>query len=126
VSLPLRLTALQVLLAATAAWPALRLGGRTGLQSMLLAAGMSWLVVVASYFVLGIAFRRLAETQVVIVVGGFLVRFALLFALLALVAKTLTLDLGHVVLWLVGFYMVLVVAEAWSLSRPPARRPPEV
>ena len=124
--LALRLTVLQAVLAAAAAWPALHFGGPGGLQSMLLAAGLSWLAVVASYLALAAAFRRVAQLQVVIVVGGFLVRFAVLFALLALVAKTLRVDIGQIVLWLVGFYMVLVVAEAWSLSRPASRRPPEV
>jgi len=117
---------LQVVLGAAAAWPALHFGGPSGLKSMLLAAGMSWLAVVASYLALAFAFRHVAQLQVVIVVGGFVVRFAVLFALLALVAKTMTVDVGQIVLWLVGFYMVLVVAEAWSLSRPAARRPPEV
>ena len=125
-ALPLQLTLLQGVLAAAAVWPALRFGGRAGLQSMLLAAALSWLAVVASYLALGLAFRRVAPLQVVIVVGGFVVRFAVLFALLALVGKTLAVDLGQIVLWLVGFYMVLVVAEAWSLSRGAARRPPEV
>jgi heme/copper-type cytochrome/quinol oxidase subunit 1 len=124
--LPLQLTVLQVVLGGAAAWPALRFGGRAGLQSMLLAAGLSWLAVVASYVVLGLTLRRVAHFHVVVVVGGFLVRFALLFALLALVSKTLPVDLGQIVLWLVGFYMVLVVAEAWSLSRGTTRRSPEV
>jgi hypothetical protein len=123
--LPLQLTVLQVVLGAAAAWPALRFGGRAGLQSMLLAAGLSWLAVVASYVALALTLRRVAQFQVVIVVAGFVVRFAMLFALLALVAKTLTVDLNQIVLWLVGFYMVLVVAEAWSLSRSAARRRPE-
>ncbi len=105
-------------------WPALRFGGRTGLQSMLLAAGLSWLAVVASYVALVLTLRRVAQFQVVIVVGGFLLRFAMLFALLALVSKMLPVDLGQIVLWLVGFYMVLVVAEAWSLSRSAARQRP--
>lgn len=125
-ALPLQLTLLQAMLGAAAAWPALHFGGRTSLQSMLLAAGLSWLAVVASYVALGLTLRRVAHFHVVIVVGGFLVRFAMLFGLLALVSKLLPVDLGEIVLWLVGFYMVLVVAEAWSLSRTSARRPPEV
>jgi len=59
------------------------------------------------------------------VVGGFLVRFAVLFGLLTLVSKTLPVNLNHLVLWLVSFYMVLVVVEAWRLSadmRAPRRR----
>ncbi len=122
--LPLQLTLLQAVLCAAAVWPALRFGGRTGLQSMLLAAGLSWLAVVASYVALVLTLRRVAHFQVVIVVGGFLLRFAMLFALLALVSKMLPVDLGQIVLWLVGFYMVLVVAEAWSLSRSAARQRP--
>jgi hypothetical protein len=110
------LTALQAGLVALAAYPAQALGGRAGLEAMLLGAGLAWMAVVASYVGIVLAFRRAALLPVVIVVGGFLVRFALLFGLLWLVARTTTIDLGRLVIWIVGFYMVLVVAEAWSLA----------
>jgi hypothetical protein len=34
-------------------------------------------------------------------------------------------DLGQLVIWLVAFYMVLVVAEAWSLAAGTRGRQPE-
>lgn len=116
IRLPLQLTAIQFGLCALLAYPAYRLGGRDGLQNMLLAAGLSWATVVASYIGLVSVFRKAKSIQMVVVVGGFLVRFAVLFGLLTLVSKTLPVNLNHLVLWLVSFYMVLVVAEAWSLS----------
>lgn len=112
-------------LVAAAAYPAYRLGGRESLQGMLLGAGLSWMTVVASYTGLVLAFPRAKQLQLLIVVGGFLVRFATLFALLALISKTTTVNLSQLVIWLVGFYVVLVVAEAWTLAGSPAPRRPE-
>jgi len=122
---PLLLTGIQLALCALAAYPAYRLGGRESLRSMLLGAGLGWATVVASYVVLAAAFRRARQIQVPIVVGGFVVRFAMLFGLLALVSKMLVVDLGQLVIWLVAFYMVLVVAEAWSLASDTGGRKPE-
>ena len=48
-----------------------------------------------------------------IVVLGLLV----LFGLLAWIARTVAVDLSQLVLWLVSFYLVLVIAEAWELSK---------
>jgi hypothetical protein len=121
----LLLTAVQLGLCALLAYPAYRLGGRDALQNMLLGAGLSWATVVASYIGLVTVFRKAKSIQMVVVVGGFLVRFAVLFGLLTLVSKTLPVNLNHLVLWLVSFYMVLVVVEAWRLSadmRAPRRR----
>jgi len=112
-------------LCALAAYPAWRFGGRESLQSMLLGAGLGWATVVASYLVLVTAFRRVRQLQVLIVVGGFVVRFAMLFGLLALVSKLFVVDLGQLVIWLVAFYMVLVVTEAWSLASSGRARQPE-
>jgi hypothetical protein len=92
---------------------------------MLLGAGLGWATVVASYLVLATAFRRARQIQVPIVIGGFVVRFAMLFGLLALVSKLFVVDLGQLVIWLVAFYMVLVVAEAWSLASGTRGRQPE-
>jgi hypothetical protein len=110
------LTWITLGLTALAAYPALRLGGREGLQNLGLGAGLAWVTVVATYLGLVLTFRRVKSIQMLVVVGGFLVRFAVLFGLLTLVSKTLTVNLNHLVLWLVGFYMVLVVAEAASLA----------
>jgi hypothetical protein len=99
-----------------AAYPALRFGGREGLQSMLMGAALGWVTIVGSYAAMLLACRNVKHFAVAIVLGGFIVRFALVFALLALISKTLAVDLGPLVLWLVCFYMVLVVAEAVMLA----------
>jgi hypothetical protein len=88
---------------------------------MLLGAGLSWMTVVASYLGLLLAFRNVKQIQAVIVLGGFVVRMVMLFGLLALIAKTLTVNLNQLVIWLVTFYLVLVVAEAWMLVNTPRR-----
>jgi hypothetical protein len=82
---------------------------------MLVGAALSWLAVVASYIGLLVAFRNVKQFAMLIVLGGFLVRITMLIGLLAWVSRTLAVDLGPVVLWIVGFYMVLVVAEAYTL-----------
>jgi hypothetical protein len=103
-------------LSALAAYPAYRLGGRESLQSMLLGAGWSLMTIVLSYLILAFAFRNAKQIQMVIVVGGFVVRVAMLFGLLALIARTLVVNLNQLVIWMVSFYMVLVVVEAWELA----------
>lgn len=104
------------MLCALTAYPVLRFGGREGLQSMLLGAALGWVTIVGSYGAMLVACRNVKHFAVAIVLGGFVVRFAILFALLALISKTLAVDLGQLVLWLVCFYMVLVVVEAAMLA----------
>ena len=103
-------------LAALAAYPAYRLGGRESLQSMLFGAGLALTTIVASYLVLVTAFRGAQRIQMVIVLGGFVLRVAMLFGLLALIARMVAVDLGQLVIWLVSFYVVLVIVEAWELA----------
>jgi hypothetical protein len=98
------------------AYPAFRFGGLEGLQSMLLGAALSWLTIVASYFALSLAFRNTPQFAVIVVIGGFLVRLGALFGLLRLISKTMPIDLAHLVLWTVSFYLVLVTAEAYTLA----------
>lgn len=94
---------------------------------MLLGAGLSWMTVLTSYAAIVLVFRNAKQLQMVIVLGGFLVRMLMLFGLLTLIAKTMLVNLNQLVLWLVGFYLVLVVVEAWTLSNQTrARRIPEV
>jgi len=114
-ALPLQLIGIQTALCALAAYPAYRFGGQASLQLMLLGAVLSCATVVASYTILVLAFRHVRQLQVVIVVGGFLIRFVILFGALTVISKTLVVDLGQLVIWIVVFYMVLVVAEAWFL-----------
>jgi hypothetical protein len=113
--LPLRLVGIQAALCALAAWPAERFTGRDGLWEMLLAAALASTAVVASYLGLVLAFPRVKSQQMMIATGGFALRFAILFLLLVLVSKTLAVDLGRIVVWMVGFYMVLVISEAWFM-----------
>jgi hypothetical protein len=111
-------------LCALVAYPAYRFGGQESLRIMLLGAALSCATVVASYTFLVLAFRHVRQIQVLIVVGGFVMRFAILFGALMFISKTFVVDLGQLVIWLVGFYMVLVVAEAWFLvSGSAAKRP---
>lgn len=115
---------IAVALGALAAYPTYRLGGREGLQSMLFGAALSWLTIVASYVILTFAFRTAKELHVIIVVGGFVVRIAILFGLLKLISYAFVVNLGQLVLWMVSFYLVLVVAEAWELAQESRTRPP--
>ena len=92
---------------------------------MLLGAGLSWMTVIASYLGLMLAFRNVKQIQVLIVLGGFLVRLLMLFGILSVIAKTMTVNLNALVIWLVSFYLVLVIAEAYMLSSSTARRRPE-
>ena len=116
-TLPLRLTLLAGALAGLAAYPAYALGGRESLFSMLMGASLSCLTIVLSYWILILAFRNVQQIQVLIVIGGFVVRLVVLFGLLAWIARTVAVDLSQLVLWLVSFYLLLVIAEAWELSR---------
>ena len=119
--IPLRLTLIAIGLGLLAALPAYRLGGIDALRSLAVGAGLSWLAVLASFVGLSLAFRP-RWSPAVIVLGGFVIRLMLLFGLLAMVARLWVVNLAHVVLWLVGFYVVLVVAEAVFLTAPERRR----
>ena len=90
---------------------------------MLFGAGLSLLTIVASYLVLSYTFRNATRIQMLVVLGGFVLRVAMLFGLLALAARTLVVDLDQLVIWLVSFYLVLVVAEAWELAEETRTRP---
>lgn len=119
--IPLRLTLIAIGLGLLAAVPAYRLGGEEALRSLAVGAGLSWFAVLASFIGLSLASKP-QWSPAVIVLGGFVVRLALLFGLLAIVARLWVVNLAHVVLWLVGFYVVLVVAEAVFLTAPERRR----
>ena len=115
--LPVRLTAIAVALGALAAYPAYRVGGRESLQSLCVGAALSWMTIVVSYLILTIAFRTAKQLQVIIVVGGFVMRVVILFGLLKIVSYVLVVNLSQLVLWMMGFYLVLVMAEAWELAQ---------
>lgn len=93
---------------------------------MLLGGALSWMTIVASYLILSFAFRTAKQLQVIIVVGGFVVRIVILFGLLRLISYALVVNLNQLVLWMMSFYLVLVVAEAWELAQEGrTSRPPE-
>ena len=103
------------------AFPAYRVGGMDALRSLAVGAGLSWFAVLASYIGLSLAFRG-RSSPAILVLGGFVVRLAMLFGMLSLVSRLWRVNLAHVVLWLVSFYVVLVVAEAVFLTAPARRR----
>ena len=93
---------------------------------MLLGAGLSWMTITLSYLLLAWVWRRSRQLQVALVTAGFLVRVVLLFGLLAWIARTFVVNLNQLVLWLVGFYFVLVVVEARELAAAERQRSREV
>lgn len=92
---------------------------------MALGAALSLVTIVVSYLLLSWAFRQSRQLQSIIVLGGFVVRVALLFLFLSIVARTMAVKLEEVVIWLVSFYLVLVVAEARELAAEARREHPE-
>ena len=92
---------------------------------MVLGAALSLVTIVISFLLLSFAFRRSRQLQSIIVLGGFVLRVALLFLFLSLVSRTMAVELEEVVLWLVSFYLVLVVVEARELAAEARRGNPE-
>ncbi len=92
---------------------------------MLLGAALSLMTIVLSYLLLSWVFRRSRQLQVALVLGGFVVRLITLFGLLSWFARSVSLDLNQLVLWLIGFYLVLVVAEARELAATQRKRTAE-
>ncbi len=87
-------------------------------------AGLSLAAIVGGYWLAQIVFRGPDPFATKLVVGGFVIRLSLLFFLTAVAVTTIGLDLASFVLWLVGFYFVLIVVEAWLLGRPAPERAP--
>lgn len=92
---------------------------------MALGAALSLVTIVISFWLLSFAFRKSRQLLAIIVLGGFVLRVALLFLFLSLVARTMAVELDEVVIWLVSFYLVLVVAEARELAAESRRGTPE-
>ena len=114
---PIRIALLAVTLAAAAAVPTTILGGVDALSMMGLGAGLGLAIVLGGYYCVQLAFRGPDRYAVKLVVGGFVVRLGLLFAALAVLAAATDIPVSRFVLWLVAFYFVLVLAEAWILAR---------
>lgn len=83
---------------------------------MSIGAAASVVTIITSYWILSLVFRNARQFQTTIVVGGFVLRLIIFFALLQLVARMLVTDLEQVVLWMVSFYFLLVILEAWWLA----------
>lgn len=115
--IPATLALVTVALAGLLAIPTGLMGGREALLMMTVGAGVGLGTVVLGYWIAGLAFRGPDRFATKLVVGGFVVRMVLLFvALAALVAGT-DLEPSRFVLWLVSFYFVLIMVEAYLLAR---------
>jgi hypothetical protein len=79
-------------------------------------AGTALTVVLVGYGIVVAALRGPDRMAVQTVVGGFMVRMALLVLCLIGLSK-IGLKLEAFVLWLIAFYVALVLAEAWVLAR---------
>jgi hypothetical protein len=97
--------------------PAALMGGADALAMVGVGAGLALLTVLGGYAAARLAFRGPDRYAVKLVVGGFVVRLVLLVLLLAALVAFTGLDPARFVLWLVTFYFVLVLAEAWLLAR---------
>lgn len=84
---------------------------------MSLGAGLALVVVLGGWWIARLAFRGPDVFATKLVVGGFIVRMAMLvLAMFALIAVT-DIEPGRFVLWLVSFYFALILVEGWILAR---------
>ena len=88
-------------------------------------AGAGLAIVVGGYWCAQLAFRGPDAYAVKLVVGGFLIRLALLAMTLAVFGLVTDISPARFVLWLIAFYFLLVMAEAWILARESASAPKE-
>jgi hypothetical protein len=115
--IPPTLILLTVALAGIATIPTSLIGGTEAVAMMGVGAGAALLTVLGGYYCVQLAIRGPDRFAVKLVVGGFLIRLVLLMlTLVALVALT-GIEPSRFVLWLVGFYIALVMAEAAILAR---------
>jgi hypothetical protein len=84
---------------------------------MALGGGVALFAVVGGWWIARFAFRGPDVFATKLVVGGFLVRVVLLACVMTLLVTAAGLDPARFVLWLVAFYFVLLLAEAWILAR---------
>jgi len=119
--LPSRIPAILILttvaLAGAAAIPTMLIGGTEAVGMMAVGAGLGLFAVLGGYYCNRLVFRGPDRYAVKIAVGGFLVRIALLILSLFLVVRLTGARPERFVLWLVAFYVILVMAEAWVLAR---------
>jgi hypothetical protein len=115
--LPTLLSGVTLTIAALAAIPTTLLGGIEAVSMLALGAGLGLASVLGGYFCSALAFRGPDRYATKLVVGGFLIRMALLFALVAAIVSATGIEPSRFILWLVCFYFVLVMVEAWILAR---------
>jgi hypothetical protein len=115
--IPAALALITIALAGLLAIPTGLLGGTEAVLMMSVGAGVGLGVVVLGYWIAALAFRGPDRFATKLVVGGFVVRMLLLFAALAALVAGTDLDPSRFVLWLVSFYFVLIMVEAFLLAR---------
>ncbi|MCA9729216.1 MAG: hypothetical protein KC729_16130 [Candidatus Eisenbacteria bacterium] len=108
-------------MAAILAIPTGLVGGADAVVMMAIGAGVGLATVVAGYYVARFAFRGPDRFATKLVVGGFMVRMVLLFGAMAALMAATDLDPSRFVLWLVTFYFVLILVEAFLFARSGTR-----
>ena len=111
------LAMITVVLAGLLAIPTGLMGGGDAVLMMIVGAGVALGVVVFGFWIAALAFRGPDRFATKLVVGGFVVRLFLLFVALAGIVAGTDLDPSRFVLWLVSFYFVLIMVEAFLLAR---------
>ena len=104
-------------LAGIAAIPTSLIGGTDAVVMMGVGAGAGLATVLGGYYCMQLAFRGPDRFAVKLVVGGFLMRLVLLMLTLVALVTLAKIEPSRFVLWLVGFYVALVLAEAVILAR---------
>ena len=106
-------------LAAITALPTALLGGADAVLMMAIGAAASLVTVLGAFWLAQLAFRGPDRFATKLVVGGFVTRVILLFAVAAALVAVAGLEPAAFVLWLVAFYFAQIVVEAWLLARLP-------
>jgi len=115
--IPATLAILTIALAGLLAIPTGLMGGIDAVLMMTVGAGVGLATVVLGFWIAAFAFRGPDRFATKLVVGGFVVRMFLLFVALAALIGSTDLDPSRFVLWLVSFYFVLIMVEAFLLAR---------
>lgn len=115
--IPLILTVTWIALTTAAALATLPIAGTEGLSLLLLGSGTALVAVIGGWYVAQLAFRGPDVFATKLVVGGFLVRLILLALTMTALVLVTGVEPARFVLWLVTFYFVLILVEAWLLAR---------
>lgn len=117
--IPTILAVVTLGLATIVALPTALLGGPDALVMMAIGAAASLATVVGAFWLAQLAFRGPDRFATKLVVGGFVTRMILLFAIAATLVIALGLEPSGFVLWMVAFYFAQILVEAWILARQP-------